>query len=80
MKVHLAPACIVSRRLAGDAWRLCRGRNYALPCQEAADRGDERATETARTWLADASVICATFVDPVTMCAVRTNLVLNCVN
>ena len=38
------------RRLEAVPWaQLC------LPCQEAADRGDETVIDTVRTWLADAA-------------------------
>jgi DnaK suppressor protein len=38
------------RRLKAVPWaQLC------LPCQEAADRGDETVVDTVRTWLADAA-------------------------
>jgi DnaK suppressor protein len=38
------------RRLKAVPWaQLC------LPCQEAADRGDETAIDTVRTWLTDAA-------------------------
>jgi len=41
---------ISRRRLEAVPWaQLC------LPCQDAADRGDETVSDTVRTWLADAA-------------------------